>query len=76
MALGKVVNRFWWVLPLLLFDFLYYYFIRYLVERGSEGATVELHGEALFFTFLINEAFNTKKVNAFSRIHRCFQAAL
>ncbi len=48
------LSRFWWVLPLLIFDFFYYYFIQHLVEQKSDDLRVVIHGEALFFLFVIS----------------------
>ncbi|MDH4058688.1 MAG: histidine kinase, partial [Cyclobacteriaceae bacterium] len=46
--------KYWWILPLLFFNFIYYYFIQYLVDGKSESLKVEIHGEALAFLFTIS----------------------
>ena len=53
---GKnIAKRFWWVLPLLAFDFFYYFFIQYLVERRAEtGDPVVVNVEGIVFLFLIS----------------------
>ncbi|MCA6078943.1 sensor histidine kinase [Fulvivirga sedimenti] len=48
------LSNFWWVLPLVIFDFFYYYFIQHLVEQKSDDLRVVIHGEALFFLFIIS----------------------
>ncbi|MEN2282151.1 histidine kinase [Algoriphagus sp. SE2] len=47
-------SSFWWLIPLIIFDFFYYYFVEHLVERNSNNFAIEIHGEALFFLFIIS----------------------
>ena len=48
------VDRFWWIIPLLVFDVAYYLFVQHLVERNLESATFHFRVEAVVFIFLIS----------------------
>ena len=50
----EYLKTYWWVAPLLVFNILYYFFIRHTIERQQDGILEGFQPEAILFTFLIS----------------------
>lgn len=51
----RIIERTWWLIPLMVFDFFYLYFIQYMIEGRSESdQPVQIHFEGLAFLFFVS----------------------
>lgn len=49
-----MVNKYWWILLLFLFDFAYFYFIKYITTPKTNSLWVAINWDGLLFTVLVS----------------------